>query len=146
MDVKDVAELAALVREKYSPEALAPVAEQPTRDESESEVHPDGWWVHELPSKDELQPWLSFRLIDAVAMGTTLVITFWWDDGTDDETIYLMPLDTRDVDLDMSSDIAVKMFLLHHMEFTLGGPRRGWEPRTILLAPSFAVVRPYTQG
>ena len=86
-------------------------------------------------------------LLNAEAVGTILVITFRWDDGADDGTIFLMPLDTRDVALDMSDNIAVTMFLLHHLEFTLGGPRESWEhARTTPFGPRFAVVRPYTQG
>lgn len=141
MDVRDVAELAALLKERYSLEALAPVAAQPMRDEPE--VRPDGWWAVQVPTKDQLQPWLSFRLIDAAAMGTTLVITFWWDDGTDDETIYVMPLDTRDVDFPMSDNIAVASYLDHSIEFAIGGPRESWEGRTFQVGPRMAAVRPY---
>lgn len=38
-----------------------------------------------------------------------------------------MPLDGRDVTLDLTDDIAVTTFLSHHLEFTIGGPRESWE-------------------
>ena len=93
------------------------------------------------------EPYRSFRLIDAAAVGSTLVITFTWDDGADDGTVFLMPLDTRDIELDTSDNIAVTTFLSHHLEFTLGGPRESWERarahtiRTALLPSSDRTVR-----
>jgi len=139
---RDVAVLAALVREHYSVQRLDTGVTEPTLVE-----HEDGSKAWVLPREQALEPYRSFRLIDAVALGSILVITFSWDDGADDDTIFLMPLDTRDVALDISDDIAVSTFVAHHLEFTLGGPRESWEAaRTTPFGPRFAVVRPYTQG
>ena len=91
------------------------------------------------------EPFRSFHLLDAVALGHILVVTFRWDDGNDDGTIFLMPLDTRDVDLDMDDNIAVRAFVDHHLSWTLGGPRESGEPGTTLLSPRLAVVRPHDQ-
>lgn len=142
MDVADVARLAELVRVQYSPDQLDPGVTQPTVVELD-----DGSRSLVVPRDQMVEPYRSFRLIDAAAVGSILIITFQWDDGADDGTIFLMPLDTRDIELDLADNIAVSMFLLHHLEFTLGGPRESWErARTTPLGPRFAVVRPYTQG
>lgn len=141
MDHADVAALAALFRDTYSHESLETGVSEPTVVE-----HEDGSRSLTLPREQMFEPYRSFRLIDAAALGATLVITFSWDDGADDETVFLMPLDARDLTLDLSDDIAVETFLSHHLEFTLGAPRASWEPRSTLLGPRFAVVRPWTQG
>jgi hypothetical protein len=142
MEVADVAVLAEMVRENYSSDQLNPGVTEPTIVE-----HDDGSRSVVLPREQMFEPYRSFRLIDAAAVGSVLVITFRWDDGVDDDTIFLMPLDTRDIDLDMTDNIAVSTVLSHHLEFTLGGPRESWErARTTPLGPRFAVVRPYTQG
>ncbi|MGI9003347.1 MAG: hypothetical protein ACR2GH_17100 [Pseudonocardia sp.] len=127
MDVTQVRALAELVRETYSPEQLDPGVSEPTV----VELADDSRAVA-LPREQMFEPYRSLRLIDAAAVGTTLVITFHWDDGQDDGTIYLMPLDGRDVELDLSDDIAVTTFLSHNPEFTLGGSRKAGmqrEPR-----------------
>lgn len=134
--------LAGLVRETYSPERLDPGISEPTVVELA-----DGSRAVALPREQMFEPYRSLRLIDAAAVGTTLVITFHWGDGQDDGTIYLMPLDGRDVELDMSDDIAVTTFLSHHLEFTLGGPRESWEAaRTTPLSSRLSVVRPWTSS
>lgn len=142
VDVADVAVLAALVREHYAADRLDPGVTEPTVVE-----HDDGSRSLVLPRNQMLEPYRSFRLMEAAALGSTLVITFMWDDGADDGTLFLMPLDTRDIDLDMSDNIAVSTFLSHHLEFTLGGPRESWErARTTPFGPRFSVVRPYGHG
>lgn len=142
MEMADVAALAQLVREHFAPGQLNPDVSEPTVVE-----HDDGSRSLVLPRGQMFEPYRSFRLLDAAAVGSVLVITFHWEDGADDGTIFLMPLDTRDIDLDMADNIAVSTFVSHHIEFTLGGPRESWErARTTPLGPRFAVVRPYTQG
>jgi hypothetical protein len=142
MEVADVAVLADLVREHYAPDRLDPGVSEPTLVE-----HDDGSRSLVVPRDQMVEPYRSLRLLDAAAIGTILIVTFRWDDGADDGTIFLMPLDTRDIELNTADNIAVNMFLLHHLEFTLGGPRESWErARTTPLGPRFAVVRPYTQG
>lgn len=135
----DVARLATLVRKYYSPETLDTGVTEPTIVEYE-----DGFRAVVLPQAEMFEPWRSFRLIDAAAVGTTLVITFWWDDGTDEETIYLMPLDTRDADFDVSDESTATTYLSHSIEFAIGGSRESWEAAcTTPFSPRFAVVRPY---
>jgi hypothetical protein len=122
VEAADVASLADLVREHYAPDRLDPGASEPTVIE-----HDDGSKSLTLPRDQNVEPYRSFRLLKAEAVGTVLVITFRWDDGADDGTVFLMPLDAREVTMDMNDNIAVSMFLLHHIEFTLGGPRESWE-------------------
>ena len=137
-----MAALAELVREHFAPDQLDPDVREPTVVE-----HDDGSRSLVLPRDQMFEPYRSFRLLEAVAVGSVLVITFGWDDGADDGTIFLMPLETRDIDLDMADNIAVFTFVSHHIEFTLGGPRESWErARTTPLGPRFAVVRSYMQG
>jgi len=142
MDVAQVAALAELVRNTYSPERLDTGVSEPTVVELA-----DGSRAVALPREQMFEPYRSMHLIDAAALGTTLVIAFRWDDGQDDATIYLMPLDARDVELDMSDDVSVTTFISHHLEFTLGGPRESWEAaRTTPLSPHLSVVRPWTSS
>jgi hypothetical protein len=142
VDVADVAVLAALVLEHYTADRLDRGVSDPTVVE-----YDDGSRSVVLPRDHMFEPYRSFRLIDAAAVGSTLVITFTWDDGSDDGTVFLMPLDARDIDLDTSDNIAVTTFLSHHLEFTLGGPRESWErARTTPFGPRFSVVRPYGHG
>lgn len=142
MDAADAAILAQMFREAYSPDALDTGVTEPTVQEFEN-----GSRSITLPREQMWEPYRSLHLIDAVAMGSVLVITFAWHDGEDDDTIYLMPLDVRDLQLEISDTIAVKTFLSHHLEFTLGGPRSTWEAaRTTPLSPRFAVVRPWTSA
>ena len=136
-----MAALAALVRETYSPDQLDTGVVEPTIVE-----HEDGWKSVVLPREQMFEPYRSLQLIDAAALGSTLVITFTWDDGADDGTVFLMPLDMRDIDFDLADNITVTTFVSHHLEFTLGGPRASWEPeRATPLGPRFAMVRPYDQ-
>ncbi len=140
VNAAEVKVLAALVKESYSPERLDPGVSEPTVVELA-----DGSRAIALPQEQMFEPYRSLRLIDAAALGTTLVITFHWDDGDDDGTIFVMPLDGRDVELDLADDIAVTTFLSHNLEFTLGGPRTSWEPaRSTPLSRRLAVVRPWS--
>lgn len=140
MKPEDAAVLAALLKEHYSPERLDTGVSEPTLVTAD-----DGFKVLVLPREQMFEPFRSFHLLDAVALGPVLVVTFRWDDGNDDGTIFLMPLDTRDIELDMDSDVAVTTFVDHHLSFTLGGPRESWEPGSTLLSSRLAVVRPYDQ-
>ena len=119
MDVADVAVLAELVREHYAADRFDAGVTEPTVVE-----HDDGARSVVLPKDHMFEPYRSFRLIAAAAVGSTLIITLPWDDGADDGTVFLIPLDTRGIELDMSDNIAVTTFLSHHLEFTLGEPRQ----------------------
>jgi len=137
----DVARLAAIIKEDCSPDRLETGASEPTLVEPE-----DGFKVLTLPREQMFEPFRSLHLLDAAALGDLLVVTFRWDDGNDDGTIFLLPLDTRDVELDMDSDTSVTTFVDHHLTWTLGGPRESWEgTRVTRLSERFAIVRPYDQ-
>lgn len=137
----DVARLAAQLREDYAPERLEPGVTEPTLVETD-----DGFRALVMPREQMFEPFRSLHLLDAVAVGDVLVVTFRWDDGNDDGTVFLMPLDTRDVELDLDSDTFVTTFLDHHLAWTLGGPRESWEPaRATRISERLSVVRPYDQ-
>jgi hypothetical protein len=136
----DAAALASLLKEHYAPERLETGVSEPTVVEDEN-----GFRALVLPREQMFEPFRSLHLLDAVALGPILIVTFRWDDGADDGTVFLMPLDTRDIELDMDDDIAVTTFVDHHLSWTLGGPRESWEPTTTLVSPRLAVVRPYDQ-
>jgi hypothetical protein len=97
-----------------------------------------------VPRSEQTEPWRSLALIDARAVGPVLTVVFSWDDGADDGTVFVLPVDTRDVDLDVGDDQAVTTYLSHLLEFTLGGDRAAWEAaRSTPLSPGLAVVRPW---
>ena len=130
-----------MLKEDYAPECLETGVSEPTIVENS-----DGSREYRVPRSQMVEPFRSLHLLDAVALGDILVITFRWDDGNDDGTIFLMPLDTRDIELDMHSDTFVTTFVDHHLSWTLGGPRESWEPeRATRLSERLAVVRPYDQ-
>jgi hypothetical protein len=138
MDVESVRALAEQIRESYAPEQLDSDVQEPTVAE-----HFDGSRSVTLPRDQMFEPYRSFRLIDAAALGATLVVAFTWNDGRGDDTVFVMPLDCRDVDLDVRDEF-VTNFLTRFLEFTLGGPRESWEPaRSTPLGPRLAVVRPW---
>ena len=94
-----------------------------------------------LPREQMPEPQASLHLVAVTAVDTTLVVTFRWGD---DDTVFVLPYDTRDVDLDPGDRIAVGNFLLHLVEFTLGGPRESWEPaRATPISRRLSVVRPW---
>ena len=137
----DVARLAAQLKEDYSPERLETGVSEPALVEGD-----DGHDVLVLPREQMFEPFRSLHLLDAVAVGDILVVTFRWDDGNDDGTVFLMPLDTRGLELDPDSDTVVTTFLDHHLAWTLGGPRASWEPgRATRISERLSVVRPYDQ-
>ena len=139
MDVDSVRFLAEQIRASYAPEQLETGVREPTVVEL-----PDGSRAVTLPRGQMFEPYRSFQLIDAAALGTTLVVAFSWDDGSGDDTVFVMPLDCRDVDLDVREEFAVTNFLTRFLEFTLGGPRESWEPaRSTPLGARLAVVRPW---
>jgi hypothetical protein len=139
MDVESVRALAEQIRASYAPEQLDSEVQEPTVVE-----HSDGSRSVTLPRDQMFEPYRSFQLIDAAAMGATLVVAFTWNDGSGDDTVFVMPLDCRDVDLDVRDEFAVTNFLTRFLEFTLGGRRESWEPaRSTPLGPRLAVVRPW---
>ena len=93
-----------------------------------------------------VEPYRSIRLLDAVAVGDILVVSFRWDDG-DDGTVFLLPLDTRDVQVDFGDDVFVRAFVDHHLAWSLGAARKVWEPeRAIRISDGLSVVRAYDQN
>ena len=139
MDPEQVAELAAVIRRDYSPQALDPGVSEPTI------VHAaDGSRALVVPRDQQVEPLRSMQLLDAVAVGAILAVTFTWADGTDDDTVYLMPFDARDLELDLTDPVTVSTFLLRHIEHTLGGPRDTWAPRATMISPRLSVVTPWT--
>ena len=139
MDAAAVDALAQLVKETYAPERLDTGVHEPTVVELA-----DGSRAVTLPRDQMFEPYRSFHLLDAAALDTTLVITFRWDDGHDDGTVFVLPLDGRDVELDLADERGVATFLSHHLEFTLGGPRESWEAaRSRPVSRRLAVVRPW---
>lgn len=144
LDVRasDVAELARVLRADYRPESLDTGVTEPTVVDVD-----DGFRAVALPRAESPEPYRSFQLVDAAALGDTLVVTFTWDDGADDGTVFVMPIDGRDVELDINDDAAATTFLNHLLEFTLGGARVEWEAaRATPLSPRLAVVRPWTSS
>jgi hypothetical protein len=136
----DVRLMATAIREGYAAEKLDRGVAEPTIVEQ-----PDGSRTLVQPRDQMDEPYRSLHLLDAVAMGDILVVTFRWDDG-DDGTVFLMPLDTRDVEIDLGDDVFVRHFVDQHLSFTLGGPRSSWEPqRATRISERLSVVRPYDQ-
>ncbi|MHA6630897.1 hypothetical protein ACU61A_36120 [Pseudonocardia sichuanensis] len=142
MDAAEVKVLAELVKQTYAPDRLETGVREPTIVESA-----DGFRAVALPRDQMFEPYRSFHLLDAAALDTTLVISFRWDDGHDDGTIFVMPLDGRDVTLDLADECAVTTFMSHHLEWTLGGPRESWEAaRSTPISRRLTVVRPWGAG
>lgn len=142
MRASDVAELARVLRADYRPERLDPGVTEPTVVDVAG-----GFRAVALPRAESPEPYRSFRLVDAAALDVTLVMTFTWEDGADDGTVFVLPLDGRDVELDVTDDAAVTTFLSHLVEFTLGGPRAAWEAaRTTPMSPRLTVVRPWSSS
>lgn len=130
-----------MLREDDAPECLETGVTERTIVENEH-----GFREYRVPRSQMFEPYRSLHLLDAVALGDVLVVTFRWDDGHDDGTIFLMPLDTRDVEADMHSDTFVRTFADHHLSWTLGGPRESREPaRAPRIGERLAVVRPHDQ-
>ncbi len=128
--------LADRLRQTYGEVALHTGVSEPTVVEE-----PDGSRSLVLPREQMPEPLRSLHLIDAVAVGTTLVTTFRW---ADDDTVFLLPYDTRDADLDLTDEITVRTSLTRLVEHTLGGPRETWEAaRSTPISRRLAVVRPW---
>jgi hypothetical protein len=142
MDSAQVARLAAAVVETYSPAALETGVDEPTL-----VTYEDGYRAITLPRDQQPEPLRSLHLLAAVAAGPVLVVAFTWREH-DDGTVFVLPLDTRDLDLDLDRDdeIAVTTFLVQHIEHTLGGPRDSWEHTSTLISPRLAVLRPWISG
>jgi hypothetical protein len=141
VDHADVARLATMIREDYAPARLEPGVAEPTVVQRD-----DGSYDRLVPRHQMIEPYRSLHLLDAAALGDVLVVTFRWDDGDDDGTIFLLPLDTRDVEIDLDDDVFVRDFVDHHLVWTLGGPRATWETqRATRVGERLAVVRAYDQ-
>jgi len=140
MDAEGASQLAEYVRQNYSWEALDPKVDEPTV------VNWDTSPSLTLPRDQMFEPYRSFRLIDAAAVGTTLIISFAWGKPEDDDgNVYLLPLDTRPLMIDLTDESALITLVSHHIEFTLGGPRESWEPKqAIKISDRLSVVRPWT--
>jgi hypothetical protein len=139
MEPEQVAELAAVIRQDYSPAALDPGVSEPTIVQAA-----DGSRALVVPREQQVEPLRSMQLVDAAAVGATLVVTFTWADGTDDETVYLMPFDARELDIDLTDPVTVSAFLLRHIEHPLGGPRDSWASRSTMISERLSVVTPWT--
>lgn len=139
MDQSRTAALAAVVRRTYCDEALDTGVTEPTVVQE-----PDGSRSLVMPRNQMPEPLRSLHLIDAVAVGATLVTTFHWGD---DDTVFLLPYDTREADLDIDDDTTVRTFVTRLVEHTLGGPRDSWEAaRSTPVSRRLTVVRPWNAG
>lgn len=128
--------IAGLVRDTFGEAALETGVTEPTIVQEA-----DGSRSLVLPRDQMPEPLRSLHLIDAVAVGTTLVATFHWGD---DETVFVLPYDTRDLDVDLDDEITVRTFLGQLVEDTLGGPRESWEAaRSTPISHRLKVVRPW---
>ena len=133
MDRDQVAELAQRFTQLFAWDILDNELTEPTVVELDN-----GFTAMALPREQMWEPYRSFRLIEAAAVGTTLVITFHW--GDDAEMVFLLPIDVRPFVFE--DDIDVDTFLHRHLESTLGSPREDWEAaRTTPLSPGLTVVR-----
>lgn len=136
MDHGQAAEVAALVRDTYSDESLDTEVSEPTVVQNA-----DGFRSLRLPREQMPEPLRSLHLLDAAAVGTTLVMTFRWGD---DDTVFLLPYDMRDADFELDDDITVRTFVTQLVEHTLGGPRESWEAaRSTPISRRLTVVRPW---
>jgi hypothetical protein len=136
MDTAEMGALAALLRQTYDDASLETGVREPTVVE-----HDDGSRAVVLPRHDQPEPLRSLHLIDAFAAGPVLIVVFTW---ADDDTVFVLPCDTRELELNPSDDFAVRTFLVRLVEHTLGGPRESWEAaRTTPLGPRLSVVRPF---
>ena len=141
MDAEGASQLAEYVRQHYSWDALDPQVDEPIV------VNWDTFPSLTLPREQMFEPYRSFRLLEAAAVGSTLIISFaWGKPEEDDGRIYLLPLDTRPLAVDLADESALITLISHHIEHSLGGPRESWEPeRTFKLSDKLAVVRPWTR-
>ena len=136
MDHARAAELADLVRDTYGDASLDTGVTEPTIVENAG-----GFRSLTLPRDQMPEPLRSLHVIDAAAVGTTLVMTFRWGD---DDTVFLLPYDTRDADFALDDDITVRTFVTQLVEHTLGGPRESWEAaRSTPISRRLTVVRPW---
>jgi hypothetical protein len=129
--------IADLLRDTYGEASLETGVTEPTIVQDA-----DGSRSLVLPRDQMPEPLRSLHLIDATAVGTTLVTTFRWGD---DDTVFVLPYDTRDLDFDLDDQVTVRTFLTQLVEHTLGGPRESWEAaRSTPISPRLAVVRPWS--
>jgi hypothetical protein len=133
MDAALVAQLATRFTQLFGWDDSDTGPTEPTLTEFE-----DGSRAIVLPRDQMWEPYRSFRLIEAAAVGTTLVITFHWGDG--DEMVFLLPIDVRPFVFE--DNIDVDSFLHRHLESTLGEAREDWEAaRSTPISPGLTVVR-----
>jgi hypothetical protein len=142
MNAVEASELARYVRENFSWEALDLGVTEPTI------VNWDSAPSLSLPREQMFEPYRSFRLLDAASVGSVVVISFAWGAPVEDDgQVYLLPLDVRDLTIDISDDAALYTWVSHRIEFTLGGPRESWESsRAIEIGEKLSVVRPWAPG
>ena len=112
--------MAALLRATFNDAELDTGVHEPTVVESA-----DGFRAVVLPRDQMPEPLRSFHLVDAVAIGTTIVVVFTW---AEDQDVFVMPFDARDVEVDPADDITTRTLVSQLVEFTLGGPREIWGP------------------
>ena len=128
--------IAELLRDTYGEASLDTGVTEPTVVEEA-----DGSRSLVLPREQMPEPLRSLHLIDAVAVATTLVATFRWGD---DDMVFVLLYDTRDLDVDLGDEITVRTFVTQLVEHTLGGPRESWEAaRSTPISRRLAVVRPW---
>jgi hypothetical protein len=131
--------IAELLRDTYGEASLDTGVTEPTVVQEA-----DGSRSLVLPRDRMPEPLRSLHLIGAAAIGTTLVATFRWGE---DDTVFVLPYDTRDLDADVEDTITVRTFLTQLVEHTLGGPRESWEAaRSTPVSRRLAVVRPWNAG
>jgi hypothetical protein len=142
MEPAAIARLADEIRTTYSPAALDATFDTST---PVLRTGADGSRSITLPREQAPEPLRSMQILDVAPIGDILVVTFRWGLGPeeDDGTIYLMPLDTRDLELDVDDQAAVDVFVLHHVEFSLG-PAPQWAHRCTPLGPRLKIVRPWS--
>lgn len=131
--------IADLLRDTYGDASLDTGVTEPTIVQEA-----DGSRSLALPRDRMPEPLRSMHLLDAAALGTTVVATFRWGD---DDTVFVLPYDTRDLDVDLGDEITVRTFLAQLVEHTLGGPRESWQAaRSTPISRRLTVVRPWNAG
>jgi hypothetical protein len=135
MDEATATAMAALLRATYNDAELDTGVHEPTVVESA-----DGSRAVVLPRDQMPEPLRSLHLVDAVAVGTTIVVVFTWAENQD---VFVMPFDARDVEVDPADDITTRTLVSQLVEFTLGGPRESWGAHTFPISSRMSVIRPW---
>lgn len=142
--VRPAEEIARLVRENYSDQALDDLADGVEDQTLVTDSTGFASVVVDRAQQDE--PFRSFHLIDSRAVGDIVVTTFAWGDVSPGEMTYLMPLETGRLGLKGAGEMEMQNVLTRYIEWTLGGPRESWEAdRATAVGPRLSVVRPWLQ-